>query len=145
MRAILRQVRAVRKVTFIHVKGHSTDGGNDRADELAWWGKEEGPFSRLARDGSGEGDGIWREEPDFEERRQRRLAAAAGSTDRRETMVTPVAQDEQLAETTRVDNEGLELPTNRVDGDGYAIFDSRVFGMAGGLVGWAEVASTSQI
>eukprot|EP01052_Picozoa_sp_SAG31_P075335 SAG31_NODE_34520_length_332_cov_0.673820_1_plen_56_part_01 len=27
-----------------HVKGHSTDGGNDRADELAWWGKEAGPF-----------------------------------------------------------------------------------------------------
>eukprot|EP01052_Picozoa_sp_SAG31_P020333 SAG31_NODE_1523_length_8012_cov_39.769240_8_plen_59_part_00 len=42
---LLRQVRARRKVTFIHVKGHST--GNDRADELAWWGKEDGPFSRL--------------------------------------------------------------------------------------------------
>ena len=55
LRTILRQVRAVRKVTFIHVKGHSADGGNDRADELAWWGKVAGPFSRLARDGSGEG------------------------------------------------------------------------------------------
>eukprot|EP01052_Picozoa_sp_SAG31_P030524 SAG31_NODE_3135_length_4636_cov_7.918448_8_plen_105_part_00 len=42
---------------------------------------EDGPFSRLARDGSGEGDGRWREEPDFEGRRQRRLAAAAGTED----------------------------------------------------------------
>eukprot|EP01052_Picozoa_sp_SAG31_P063397 SAG31_NODE_22325_length_528_cov_0.743590_1_plen_71_part_01 len=48
LRDILHQVRQQRKVTFIHVKGHSTDGGNDRADELAWWGKEAGPFSRLA-------------------------------------------------------------------------------------------------
>jgi hypothetical protein len=26
------------------VQGHSMDGGNDRADELAWWGKEGPPF-----------------------------------------------------------------------------------------------------
>ena len=31
---VLRQVRKKRDVTFIHVKGHSTDGGNDRADLL---------------------------------------------------------------------------------------------------------------
>ena len=79
LRDILHQVRQQRTVTFTHVKGHSTDGGNDRVDELAWWGKEDGPFSRLARDGSGEGDGRWREEPDFEGRRQRRLAAAAST------------------------------------------------------------------
>jgi ribonuclease HI len=31
---LLRRVRVQREVTFIHVKGHSTDGGNDRADKL---------------------------------------------------------------------------------------------------------------
>jgi hypothetical protein len=35
------------KVRFIHVKGHSGDRWNDRADELVQWGKEEGPYSRL--------------------------------------------------------------------------------------------------
>ena len=32
---------------FIHVRGHSDDVGNDRADLLVQWGKEEGPYSRL--------------------------------------------------------------------------------------------------
>ena len=31
---LLRQVREKRTVTFVHVKGHSEDGGNDRADLL---------------------------------------------------------------------------------------------------------------
>ena len=31
-------------VRLIHVKGHSVDGGNDRADELARWVKEGLPF-----------------------------------------------------------------------------------------------------
>jgi ribonuclease HI len=34
-------------VKFIHVRGHSDDVGNDRADLLVQWGKEEGPYSRL--------------------------------------------------------------------------------------------------
>ena len=37
------------------MKGHSDDGGNDRADELVQWGKGDGPFAPL-RDGGGEGD-----------------------------------------------------------------------------------------
>ena len=41
---LLRQVRLKRKVTFVYVKGHSEDGGNDRADLLVQWGKSEGPF-----------------------------------------------------------------------------------------------------
>jgi hypothetical protein len=41
-------------VHLIHVKGHSADGGNDRADELAWWGKVGPPFCRL-RPRGGEG------------------------------------------------------------------------------------------
>eukprot|EP01052_Picozoa_sp_SAG31_P010129 SAG31_NODE_545_length_14238_cov_15.518849_16_plen_97_part_00 len=39
----------------MHVKGHSDDGGNDRADELVQWGKEDGPYARL-REGGGEGE-----------------------------------------------------------------------------------------
>ena len=38
------------------VKGHSGDGGNDRADELVQWGKEEGPYARLRALGEGEGE-----------------------------------------------------------------------------------------
>jgi ribonuclease HI len=35
--ALLVEVRRRDDVHLIHVKGHSADGGNDRADELAWW------------------------------------------------------------------------------------------------------------
>jgi ribonuclease HI len=45
--ALLEEVRRSNDVHLIHVKGHSADGGNDRADELAWWGKEGPPFCRL--------------------------------------------------------------------------------------------------
>jgi hypothetical protein len=43
-----------RAVHWVHVKGHSADGGNDKADERVQWGKEEGPYAQL-RDGGGEG------------------------------------------------------------------------------------------
>ena len=33
-RPVLRRVRTTRTVTFVHVKGHSDGGGNDRADLL---------------------------------------------------------------------------------------------------------------
>ena len=36
--ALLVEVRRRNDVRLIHVKGHSADGENDRADELAWWG-----------------------------------------------------------------------------------------------------------
>ena len=41
----------------MHVKGHSRDEGNDRADLLVQWGKTEGPYSRYQMNGVGEGDG----------------------------------------------------------------------------------------
>eukprot|EP01052_Picozoa_sp_SAG31_P042007 SAG31_NODE_6536_length_1985_cov_1.817603_2_plen_115_part_00 len=44
-----------RTVHWVHGKGHSADGGNDRADELVQWGEANGPFARL-REGGGEGD-----------------------------------------------------------------------------------------
>lgn len=44
-----------REVHWVHVKGHSADGGNDKADERVQWGKEAGPYARL-RDGGGEGE-----------------------------------------------------------------------------------------
>ena len=50
-------VRQTRSVIFIHVKGHSSDVGNDRADELVQWGKSDGPFTRLGR-GISEGPGL---------------------------------------------------------------------------------------
>ena len=43
-------------VAFIHVKGHSNDPGNDKADDRVQWGKVEGPYCRFAVDGTFEGD-----------------------------------------------------------------------------------------
>jgi ribonuclease HI len=45
-----------RTVHRVHVKGHSADGGNDRADELVQWGKTAGPYCRVW-EGGGEGEG----------------------------------------------------------------------------------------
>ena len=50
-------MRATRTVAFVHVQGHSTNGGNDRADDLVQVGKLEGPFSRMRLGGGGEGVG----------------------------------------------------------------------------------------
>ena len=57
-RGLLAQVEKSRTVHWVHVKGHSGDGGNDHADELVQWGKEEGPYARLRtlHVGAGEGD-----------------------------------------------------------------------------------------
>ena len=56
VRRLLTEVEATgRVVHWVHVKGHSTDGGNDAADERVQWGKGPGPFARL-RNGGGEGD-----------------------------------------------------------------------------------------
>jgi hypothetical protein len=51
--------------------GHSADGGNDRADELAWWGKEGPPYCRLRPRG---GEGASRHGPavNYEARAERR-------------------------------------------------------------------------
>ena len=45
-------------VHFIHVKGHSKDKGNDKADERVQWGKDSGPYCRFRSDGSSQGDYI---------------------------------------------------------------------------------------
>ena len=45
-------------VHFVHVKGHSEDKGNDKADDRVQWGKEDGPYCRFRSDGSFEGDYI---------------------------------------------------------------------------------------
>ena len=42
---------------FVHVRGHTGEEGNERADRLVQWGKTSGPYSRLAEVGFGEGDG----------------------------------------------------------------------------------------
>jgi hypothetical protein len=56
-RKLLADVEATgRTVHWVHVKGHSADGGNDRADELVQWGKTGGPYCRV-REGGGEGEG----------------------------------------------------------------------------------------
>ena len=46
----------------MHVKGHSDDPGNDRADDLFQWGKTSGPYTRYQQNGTGEGDGAGVEE-----------------------------------------------------------------------------------
>ena len=45
-------------VHFVHVKGHSEDKGNDKADERVQWGKVTGPFCRFRSDGTSQGDYI---------------------------------------------------------------------------------------
>eukprot|EP01051_Picozoa_sp_SAG22_P009485 SAG22_NODE_795_length_7149_cov_16.608227_2_plen_140_part_00 len=56
VRKLLAEVEeSGRTVHWVHVKGHSADGGNDKADERVQWGKEAGPYARL-RDGGGEGE-----------------------------------------------------------------------------------------
>ena len=57
-RRLLAEVQRGRRhgsVTFVHVKGHSDDPGNERADELVQWGKGKGPtgqqYKRLDIDG----------------------------------------------------------------------------------------------
>ena len=53
---LLSRVRQQRAVTFVHVKGHSGDPGNDRADELVHWGKQDSDeYARFREDGTGEG------------------------------------------------------------------------------------------
>ena len=54
-RKLLAEVEAVRTVHWVHVKGHSADGGNERADALVQWGKGNRPYARLRNNG-GEGD-----------------------------------------------------------------------------------------
>ena len=44
---LLAEVRTKRNVHFIHVRGHSSDDGNDRADALVQWGKKKPDRSRL--------------------------------------------------------------------------------------------------
>ena len=45
-------------VSFIHVKAHSDNTGNDKADERVQWGKVDGPYCRFRPDGSCEGEYI---------------------------------------------------------------------------------------
>eukprot|EP01052_Picozoa_sp_SAG31_P012187 SAG31_NODE_706_length_12688_cov_41.991342_8_plen_431_part_00 len=54
---LLEQVRQSGDVTFVHVRGHTGEVGNERADRLVQLGKTSGPYSRLAEVGFGEGDG----------------------------------------------------------------------------------------
>ena len=49
-----------RPVYWLHINGHSSDDGNDRADELVQWGKSLGglgPYCRL-REGGSEGSSL---------------------------------------------------------------------------------------
>ena len=43
---------------LIHIKGHSDQLGNEKADERVQWGKENGPYCRFRLDGTSEGNYI---------------------------------------------------------------------------------------
>ena len=45
-------------VHLIHIKGHSDQLGNEKADERVQWGKENGPYCRFRLDGTSEGEYI---------------------------------------------------------------------------------------
>ena len=45
-------------VHLIHIKGHSDQLGNEKADERVQWGKENGPYCRFRLDGTSEGNYI---------------------------------------------------------------------------------------
>ena len=50
VRKLLAEVEeSGRTVHWVHVKGHSPDGGNDKADERVQWGKEAGPMLGCGR------------------------------------------------------------------------------------------------
>jgi hypothetical protein len=59
VRKLLADMEATgRTVHCVHVKGHSADGGNERADELVQWGRPAGPTASCRlREGGGEGEG----------------------------------------------------------------------------------------
>ena len=111
---LLARARRTRKVTFIHVKGHSADGGNDRADELVQWGKEDGPYSRIDRHGRGQGAGRLRAEPAFEARKKARIAAkeAAKATKDEDSC----HQDSE--ETDKLEDEAYRAAMESVERDG---------------------------
>ena len=54
-RRLLETVRKQRAVPFVHIKGHSADGGNDRAELLVQWGKIDGSYCRILEVGGVEG------------------------------------------------------------------------------------------
>jgi ribonuclease HI len=58
-REALELARAKCSIDFIHVKGHSADEGNNRADELVQFGKGAGPYMyhHLHANRRGEGEG----------------------------------------------------------------------------------------
>ena len=55
---LLVKVRETREVRFVHVRGHSSDEGNDRADALVQWGKKSRAYARLRERKEGEQEDI---------------------------------------------------------------------------------------
>ena len=142
---LLQWVQRQRCLTFCHVKGHSKDGGNDRADELVWWGKEAGgSFCRIALDGQGEGEGRYRPEPGYDNRRNARLAARAaqGDVSRRSSVGGDGDGDTTSAGGSRAHHGG-----GGHDGDGGSRRPVRggdaARGLRGGTRGGCEAARSS--
>ena len=82
---LLVQVRQQRAVKFVHVKGHSGDPGNDRADELVQWGKHDSDeYARFRVDGTGEGASRVGPVEDYETVRDARQRAAEEAKTARE-------------------------------------------------------------
>ena len=78
-------------VCFVHVRGHSDDNGNDRADALVQWGKESGPYAR-GYEGGGEGESRLRGDG---------TEGAKAIEDQRKAKAAREAEKESESETTR--------------------------------------------
>ena len=76
---------------FVHVRGHSDDNGNDRADALVQWGKESGPYAR-GYEGGGEGESRLRGDG---------TEGAKAIEDQRKAKAAREAEKESESETTR--------------------------------------------
>ena len=79
---------------FIHVKGHSADHGNNRADALVQLGKGSGPYSRR-HSGGGEGT-----------RLTARIADSEDAQTKFRLNLAQILEDEALVNATRSAEEG---------------------------------------
>ena len=129
-RELLRRARQQRTIEFVHVKGHSGDPGNDRADELVQWGKlESSEYARFREDGTGEGASRMEPVADYDGMKEARMRAienrlAEESRARQEVRRRLAERRDRLVAAQQ---EAMAVDVNHVDEEGFAIFDRNSF------------------